>query len=1609
MYAKVIKKCARYAREESLQITTGSTVLYTSPAFEDDKEKTLNVCLPSTHNNQYTLILKDSISDSWSDGSYVTIEGEYGNVVIKTFMTEMKTEEVPLSLYTPVKKTDTWKKATAAASGWTDFAFEDGSWIEYVSTTELTLSGAMYFRKTFMGLNNMAAMEVRVQYQFGVIAYINGLEVFRDNMPSGAAAPTTMATGSYDSLSYHGVIRSAARAQNAESVLAVELHPLEGGETTSFEAFLALYASSFKSSKCYIVPDVPVITATSGTNTDKVIDFNKGGSAYVSYIRPLSILFDFSALGSYAVNGVRFFPSSAVTSTPNTFVIEGSNQSAEGFETMFEAAGWKFSYKTPKYDAAVSDPEVHKFYRLTVTNAQSSETRIYEMQLLVCNRAVPTAIEYPMPAYEFLAVYQTVSVEPTSLEFANCTVSPALPAGLSLTATCGITGEAQAASPATSYVISTPMYGGISGTVTLTITECAGTMLRMKRTYASYSTYEKFTVKDQTTGNDLLVVDYATSQQDKTDVFYPLCAPSALISVVTESTEKFWKKGSFLLVQSYITVDSFDTIAFIRYDSNLALPTTTVLSVASPIKAGSSWYYKMGEVSASWSGSSVAGWSEAAPGSFPASTNQVQLYKKTFTVASLEGLSGFVFAVKYKAGCIVVINDHEVFRKGVAGELTSSSLPTESYSSVAFREVTIPVSANGVEFLREGANTIAVAIVTMTGDTASSFDCFARFITPETSRVYEYTMTQYGISGTNGEPFSRFFSQYFSGLTSNNWIQLQLDGDRREWINSLDVQAYYLKLGTPAREFVFIAKNPEDSEWTTLANVTGLTWSSPGQHRKLWIQATKPYSMFRWTNFGTGRTDKTNWELQALDLTLEKVPATIPALTYESVSVYRDIEMAEVYPSSTLYYDFSTSPQLPASLVIDPYTGVISGVPRALQPATTYTIHAKDLNAAAAQSTITITVDKCTGGKGLMTVAWMTDTFANENSYAIYEGRGTEGVVKQQAPFVPVSSGLFYVDVCYPHGIYTFQGLDSVGDGWSAGTGYRLTVDQGSFPVDMRELPKMPKPASVTTVFSTFFPFQVEFDQWSVLKEGAPAAGWNTADFAESWTEMYPAELGTAQQTTIYLRKTFAIPSLDDYSVLNVRAQFAGGCVAYFNGRLVARFFLPATFDATTGGEYHDVGFYMFHVILAHNGATESANVVAFELHRTAGTSTADPFVFDATGVFGVEDCSPVVDTMVDTASANVDGELANLFDYQAFTSVSFLNEPDAFAQWTVANRAGSSFSQFGYYPQSSPVWGYSLYARMDEEDEWNNVSETISITATGRQFMAHDVAIGFIGYRQFKFVVESVPESSALLNAFLFRYCKATGAVCPGVDEFPPVAEGQISPAVCPYGMTGYLYRECVDGALSDVHSDKCVHKLPLNLTYGVEAITLVKDTEMEPLTPRFVNLITSFNLTEEGPLPAGLNLDPITGVISGIPTVMVEEAVIEVVGENPTGIVSTRFTIRVRKGSCKADDKWSTTPVGEEATYECSMKGSYVGTQKRTCLLGKKDGEWQAETGMCVSVVLIVVVIVVVIVVIVVVVVLLIRHAASRAVTAATGRSATQPKKAKAETVKKTKAVKV
>lgn len=144
------------------------------------------------------------------------------------------------------------------------------------------------------------------------------------------------------------------------------------------------------------------------------------------------------------------------------------------------------------------------------------------------------------------------------------------------------------------------------------------------------------------------------------------------------------------------------------------------------------------------------------------------------------------------------------------------------------------------------------------------------------------------------------------------------------------------------------------------------------------------------------------------------------------------------------------------------------------------------------------------------------------------------------------------------------------------------------------------------------------------------------------------------------------------------------------------------------------------------------------------------------------------------------------------------------------------------------------------------------------------------------------------------------------------------------------------------------------------------MKDREVRIAAPTYKYIVEKFSLAEETQLPKGLSLDSTTGAISGVPEEEMEATVFTIIGENSQGQAEVTMTIIIRKGECKADGNFPRTVIGETAVFECSSQGAYVGTQKRACVLGAKDGEWEPIDGVCVSIVLIVVVIIVVVIVI-------------------------------------------
>ncbi|KNB41247.1 hypothetical protein JH06_5613 [Blastocystis sp. subtype 4] len=327
---------------------------------------------------------------------------------------------------------------------------------------------------------------------------------------------------------------------------------------------------------------------------------------------------------------------------------------------------------------------------------------------------------------------------------------------------------------------------------------------------------------------------------------------------------------------------------------------------------------------------------------------------------------------------------------------------------------------------------------------------------------------------TKTSPFDMYYGGaiYYSTCAENAFI-VTLSNNRREWISSVQIQNYYTASSYSnqvATEFNLYGRNSDTDEWTLLKEVTGLTYSTPGQKRRIYLSNNTPYNQFKFENFTSGNPSSCAWRVQSLDLFADNVFADIPNFTYDSsVTVFKNVEMSEVIPQNNDgYMNFRINPSLPAGIVLDPHTGWISGTATTESTTQTYTITATKISGGDVSDTISLSVSVCTGGKGLMTVRIYADNNMAENSWKLYEGRGTSGTVLKSVSEFPVASAYYYVDFCLNDGIYTFEGSDSFGDGWATGTGYTLTVDLGEMELDMMQMDGQEnKPIYVSNVFST--------------------------------------------------------------------------------------------------------------------------------------------------------------------------------------------------------------------------------------------------------------------------------------------------------------------------------------------------------------------------------------------------------------------------------------------------------------------------------------------------------------------------------------------------------------
>ena len=1529
--------------------------------------------------------MKDSANDSWSAGAYLAIYGPYDNLVFKNYMTESTFETTIFTVNTPVPKEASWKYSSSEENGWKSSSFDDSTW--NIIPRETTVLGTQYYRIPFIGVPDMAAVDLRFYYSEGIIAYIDGEEIYRDNMVDGEVNTMTPATGSYMSLTYHGIIRSADIVRFPSSILAVELHfeNLEVSHTVTFDAFMALIAPNVEDTTCMIYGESPTLTS-SGGYPEAAFNYHKTDYMYIFVISTAWLRYEYTSTVLPAINGIRMYSGNSESNQVTDFGFWGSSTTAtDDFTKFIDVTGWSFARREYKYAISASQFTSYKYYELRVTKVNSYSWNAVEIQPLICNTAPPSAIVFEETSYSYIAQYQSVDIRPKSNEFSNCTVTPALPSGLSLNIeNCWIVGTARASLETTEFTVHTTQFGGISGTFSLTISECHGTMIKLVRLYTTSASKEGTTVTNMETGEVLYSAPIGESRPEQTTWEQSICVPDVLLKIETSCERVAWSLDSFFEVYSYIGGNELEQLLRIKHDTYLSLPTVSYIRTGYVMPAYSNWYAKMDSIPSDWMSDSTSGWTQGSFESYPAALNQIQLYKTFFTISSLDTAAGFILLLRYKYGIIVTINGKEVFRNNIEGDLNSSATATGLYQSVIYRSVSLPIrSISGstmVDYLHEGQNTIAVATVAISATQKTQyFDAAIRLMgTEEESRVMGFSVTASNSISTPENVFSRQYTRSIkSSYCSSNWLQVEFENDKREWISSIILTNDYSKVDSNVKTVTVKARNNDDEDWNLLVVISGLTWSTVSQRRKVWLHNNKPFNQYRFEDFGSGSTSECAWNLQSLDMMSDRMQMDIPPLSFESASIFQHIEMAEIYPSSSYYTDYSVVPALPSGIVIDPFTGVLSGTTHELHENTTYTIHATSILGISTTTEFSLAVEICTGDQRLITVVIHADNYVRENGWRLYQGRGNETVIKGKDTF-PVSQGVFYLDFCLPHGIYTFEGRDYNGDGWKVDCGYKMTVDQGALSFAMGMVNSGTTPTTHQTVFSSYLPFQIQYDDWKVSDQYQEE--WNQRGFDDSaWSVVKAEEIGQHSTVTVYIRRVFDIDSLDDYTVLNVRVRFGAGLVAYFNGKMVARYNMPSTFDdSTVATATRDASlFTVFHILLTLDGATETANVIAFELHRHADQSSTVPVAFDATGVFGVSTCSSLLDEMVVIDGTQPEeGSLSDLFDMDPIGAISFPNDDGDYLHFGSTNQMGMRFNAWGFWANKPfTSWSATFGGKMMELDEDRELTSFARTNFDGRSYHSFETPLGMIPFDSLKLTVDSGAITAPSITSLELLFCKSVGKVCPGVGEYPAVGDGQVSPALCPTGFRGYAYRNCTDGVLGEVQMDRCLYKEPENLRYKDTSLQLVVGTVVKVEPPKYDNLITVFYLNDNSTLPQGLQLDSTTGAITGIPTEEFDLFVFTVMGANPGGVAAATITLSVRLGSCQAEAGFPTTVVGERATCDCSYYGSFVGTQSRLCVLGEKDGEWRKTTGLCVSVSLLIVLVVVVVIAVVILLVCVVR----------------------------------
>ncbi|KAK8792984.1 hypothetical protein WA158_005147 [Blastocystis sp. Blastoise] len=183
----------------------------------------------------------------------------------------------------------------------------------------------------------------------------------------------------------------------------------------------------------------------------------------------------------------------------------------------------------------------------------------------------------------------------------------------------------------------------------------------------------------------------------------------------------------------------------------------------------------------------------------------------------------------------------------------------------------------------------------------------------------------------------------------------------------------------------------------------------------------------------------------------------------------------------------------------------------------------------------------------------------------------------------------------------------------------------------------------------------------------------------------------------------------------------------------------------------------------------------------------------------------------------------------------------------------------------------------------------------------------------------------------------------CPAEGRFPATNKGEAITLDC-----GDLYKE---GSITRICSndyipkwtnisDTCIYKTPV-VTYPITYIVAYIQDPLIGISPNIQNYINSWTVTPD--FPTGITLNTKSGVIEGTPTILSSLKTYKITASNPDKQVSIDIQLVIREHTCKEENDWPETSIGQTAYLLCtSIRTSY---RTRECVRNGVSALWSNE----------------------------------------------------------------